>query len=220
MINTILKKENGKVVTLRLTPELLKIVNNKEELHLCGENCKNADIFNCPKVADINKKTIDKYDNVTDGSQVFDSKGEMVSFKVTGCYLYEQGKDKQLTRKEKQRQKQLTESLKNYHFETSDVNEAHIKQFIQMIDGQIVHAEDKVLPDNVIVSLMIEHPNKEYLLKKYLEYRRKKPFERYTDTIQNAIIRAEKELAKIREAKEYKEGQKKVLIKLSSKKNV
>ena len=73
--------------TLYLTKDL-------NDIHLCWQNCVNATCDNCPKIRDIKKKNIEKYDFITDGYQIYDKKGELQIFTVTNCKKYIKSKRK------------------------------------------------------------------------------------------------------------------------------
>ena len=94
MASIVFKKQDGVVKVMKLTPALSKKLENKDEIHLCWDNCVNAYTSKCDKVADVFKKTIRHYDFITDGFQVFDEKGKLESFKVTKCKKYEEAKKK------------------------------------------------------------------------------------------------------------------------------
>ena len=95
-----LLKENGETKLVDYTKELRKIMNDKEETHLCWEYCVNADVLDCQKVADNFKKTIDQYEFITDGIQTFDKYNQVELFKVLGCENYQSVDD---IEKEKER---------------------------------------------------------------------------------------------------------------------
>lgn len=77
---TIIKKENDKVKIEKATEE--EILKIREASTLCFD-CEN--LSNCEKVDDKIKKTIDKYDFISDGAQVIDKDGNMESFLVSNC---------------------------------------------------------------------------------------------------------------------------------------
>ncbi len=77
---TIIKKENGVVVPEEATEEKLQEIRKSDTL--CFD-CSNLE--NCKKVADQEKKSIDKYDFISDGSQVIDEEGNIENFVITNC---------------------------------------------------------------------------------------------------------------------------------------
>ncbi len=51
--------------------------------HLCWNCC--TKIVDCPKIMDVRKKNIEKYDFITDGEQIYDSYGRLETFIVKRC---------------------------------------------------------------------------------------------------------------------------------------
>lgn len=119
------QSENG---TDRLAASVLEqVVDNifsEEKTHLCWQDCANARANLCPKIADREVKHIDEYDIITDGYQTFDTKGELLSFYVTGCKLYRRQYKKELTPEQKRHMSELKASLKTHYYGTDTLEEA------------------------------------------------------------------------------------------------
>lgn len=67
----------------------LELAISRNSKHLCWENCKNASPKLCPKIKDVNKKTIDAYPFIQDGYQKYNYRGELIDFCVSNCENYE-----------------------------------------------------------------------------------------------------------------------------------
>ena len=110
----ILIKKEGRVVLKHIEPSLVAEVNDKCKLHLCAENCAKFGVFTCPKIGDRKKQTIDKYEFITDGHQVYRADKRLEEFKVTGCTSYEKAEPKKLTTEEKNQFSHRKNSLKKF----------------------------------------------------------------------------------------------------------
>lgn len=69
--------------------QLIDYIYNYSQIHLCWEYCDKIIKLDCPKIGDIDKEEIDKYDFIKDGYQVYDEKGDLTQFVVTNCDLYQ-----------------------------------------------------------------------------------------------------------------------------------
>ena len=116
-------KENGVYkLSKNILNDIIDIVFEAKQKHLCWENCVNASPDLCPKVTDIVKKRIDEYDFITHGFQIFDEKGRMDKFIVTECENY---KKTYITEKiDAARTRKLKESLMLTYYDTDNIREA------------------------------------------------------------------------------------------------
>ena len=127
----ILKKENGETTILEYTEELENKLNEEfSELsenkggnagHLCYD-CTKGYAGECPKITDRRKKSISKYDYVTDGYQIINENNEVEKFVVAKCkeYVYA-GKTPPKSSAERKR---LMDSLSMHYFNASSPEEA------------------------------------------------------------------------------------------------
>lgn len=166
MENVILKKKDGQVVVMNLTPTTSMKLKDDSIVHLCwgGKDCKNfckhAGPTECKKIGDAVKKKIDEYDFITDGIQTLDDKGKVDTFLVTGCSNYERvGEKRKLTPEEKAHFRSLRNSIKTLYFEAGSVDEAHIRQYMDMIHGLLKNAEDKTISKEVIIDKIMNAEN-------------------------------------------------------------
>ncbi len=166
-------KKAGRVVLKNIEPSLVEEVNDKCKLHLCAENCKNFGVFTCPKIGDRKKKTIDKYEFITDGHQVYTGKKKLEEFKVTGCTSYEKTEPKKLTTEEKKHIAETRKNIMTAYFETETADEAQVEQYMQMIHGDLVGAEEKVVPDRVLLNKILKQNDAEALLEEVVDYKKK-----------------------------------------------
>ena len=145
MSKKVIKKENGIITSLDLTPELKKAVECG--CHLCWKDCSNAYVNKCPKVADIKKKDIGSYDFITDGAQIVEEDGTVDTFIVTGCDLHDVSTKKPLKGAEAKRAK---DSLRMAYFETTTVEEAYIIQK-ELVDRKLlINPKGRVCDDTTI----------------------------------------------------------------------
>lgn len=177
MENIVLKKKDGKVEVMNLTPSISKKLNNGE-VHLCWGSChetfcKHACSSECSKVADKRKRTLEQYPFITDGFQIMDEDGRVEQFVVTGCSKYEPAGEKELTREEKQRINSAKRGLKTLYFEAADVDEASIKQYMEVVRGTITNINSNmlILPEKSIIDRVVRHKDAEQLLKEILIYK-------------------------------------------------
>lgn len=143
MKNVILKKENGKVIEIEPTKELLEELKRKEIIHKCGENCKNAYTSKCEKIADYIKKNISEYDFIQSGTQVIDNEGDVEKFLVHDCKNYEEAPNKIHTAEELKRFREARERIRLAYFNTATVEEAYIIQDDLIKRRQLFHAQGK-----------------------------------------------------------------------------
>lgn len=174
MKNMVLIKKEGQVSGMHITPSLMKKVNDHEELHLCWENCKHSCVSQCSKIADRRKKSISEYEYINSGFQVFDENGRMTQFKVTDCNNYEKAeKQRKLTDVERKHIKTLKEDLKTAYFDAENMNDAHVKQYMQIIRGELTGVKGKILSEKAIIDKILTQPDAEALLEEFLEYKKK-----------------------------------------------
>ena len=220
MEDVILVKKEGQIVFSNIEPLVTKRVTNDKEIHLCWP-CKHARVDECRKVCNRNKRTIDEYEFITDGYQVFDKDGRLVKFVVSGCSNYEEEeKEKKLTAEDKKRIASLKQALKTAYFDADSVDDANVKQYFQMIRGELTGVHGKVLTENSIINKIIVRPDAEELLKEMLNYKlalireEYKALDQIKDKAQRdrkkAYIRKQLELAERirREKKKLKEARK------------
>lgn len=85
--NVALKKVDGKtehVPVSSLTEEEI----GEKVCHKCWQHCECAKANECDKIYDQYKKTIDEYEFITDGIQIYDNEGRLEKFIVTNCKNY------------------------------------------------------------------------------------------------------------------------------------
>lgn len=213
MKNIVLIKKEGQVSGMHITPSLMQRVNDHEELHLCWENCKNSCVFNCSKIADHKKRPISDYEYINSGFQVFDENGKMTQFKVTDCSNYEKTEKKRnLTKNERKHINALKEDLKTAYFDAENMSDAHVRQYMQMIRGELTGVKGKVLSEKAIVDKILTQPDAEPLLEEFLEYKEKEiakakdagKYQKTIDYIKTTLMNVRNE----RLAKEYDEKKK------------
>ena len=123
MKSIVIKKENGIVTVINANEQLIKNIK-VGYTNTCVE-CKKGNSKDCPKVAAINDKHIEKYDFITDGYQINDGEGNLENLVVYKCSNYEkQVIKKPQTKEELQKLKRLKESIKILYFDASDIEEA------------------------------------------------------------------------------------------------
>ena len=178
MENIVLKKKEGKVETMNLTKSITKELNNSDTIHLCWGTCretfcKHASTSECIKIADRCKKTIDQYEDITDGFQVLDGNSNVLQFVVTGCRKYEPSGEKKLTFEEKEKIRSAKRSLRTLYFEATDVDEAYVTQYMGIIDGIITNVNGNILPEKSIMARIEKHKDAEQLLNRVIIYKAK-----------------------------------------------
>ena len=153
MKNVILKKENGKVIEIEPTPELLKELKSKQVIHKCGENCKNAYPSKCKKIADQIKEYIDGYDFIQSGTQVIDNEGVVDTFLVHECQNYEEVKNKRHTAEELEKYRRAREAIRLIYFDAATKEESYIIHDDLIKRGQLFHAQGKRPTDSQITEM-------------------------------------------------------------------
>ncbi len=129
MNNVVLTKVDGVVSVELADKENTQIFHDDTVKHLCWENCEFAYADKCPKVANKNKKTIDKYPFVTDGMQLLDDENKVDRFIVTGCNKYKKTVPIERTREELAYLKKVKEGLKMAYFDAGSIEEANVIQY-------------------------------------------------------------------------------------------
>ena len=218
MENIVLKKKEGKIEVMNMSPSITNEMNSETTIHLCWGNCseafcKNADINKCPKVKDRRKKTLDKYEFITDGIQTLDDAGKVEHFIVTGCNKYEPVGEKKLTKEQAISAKEAKAGLMTYYFDAETLEEAQVSQYMQMIRGTLVNVEGKTLPAKTMVNKILQRSDAEALLKEVVEYLGRNP-----KANEEALRYASKKLRELREARHEKEREHEMTIKVLTKK--
>ena len=160
MKNVILKKENGKVIEIEPTPELLKELKSKQVIHKCGENCKNAYPSKCKKIADQIKEYIDGYDFIQSGTQIIDNEGVVDTFLVHECQNYEKAKNIKHTAEELEKYRRAREAIRLIYFDAATKEEAYIIHDDLINRGQLIHAQGKRPPDSEITEIRKKRRNR------------------------------------------------------------
>lgn len=130
MKNVMLEKKSGIIKNLKVTKELLDRFENTrgvEKTHLCAD-CQNCIPSKCVKVNNRIKKTLDKYDFITDGLQNFEDDGKVGGFLVTGCKDFKKDKQKSLTKEAKAKMNKTRRSLRLEYFGSNSLDEALLEQ--------------------------------------------------------------------------------------------
>lgn len=84
-------KKNGVYeLSKRVLNDTIDYIYDERQNHLCW-NCKNATAIDCDKVADCFKNTIDLYDFIDEGYQIYEGKS-LDRFIVTKCKKYKKSK--------------------------------------------------------------------------------------------------------------------------------
>lgn len=86
-------KKNGEVTSEIISVKDLVKLHRQASLsrtHLCDVACppSQCNAIDCPKVRDIEKKTIDEYPFITDGFEVRQSDDKLCCMFVNNCELY------------------------------------------------------------------------------------------------------------------------------------
>lgn len=158
----VLIKKDGQTTKMDITPDFEAKIKEKRG-HKCWENCENATVLCCQKIADDVKSPIDKYDFITDGYQIFDEDGKMLCLHIDECENYKKAKPVKLSAEEQRRIKLIREDLRKAFFGTDDLKEAYTTQFAQMRDGRISGVRGKTLADfliNAVRDALIERKEK------------------------------------------------------------
>ena len=85
-------KKDGKISTIDDKEQIGEYLKeHKKDIHLCWENCRNAYCSKCEKIENLPKKTIDEYEFISDGFQLYNLSSEdtMRIFVVAECSNYE-----------------------------------------------------------------------------------------------------------------------------------
>lgn len=69
--------------------DIIEIIYNKKQKHLCWEHCKNGYPNLCPKIAHSKKRDISAYPFIQSGYQIQDDQGNVLCFIVTECNNYQ-----------------------------------------------------------------------------------------------------------------------------------
>ena len=88
MRDKVIAKKDGNIEIMDRTSEITNSIRCLQQL--CW-NCKNGFPSKCKKIHDVHKLTIDNYDFIDSGYQVFGKKGYMLFFTVSKCSNFEQG---------------------------------------------------------------------------------------------------------------------------------
>lgn len=85
-------KEKGKVSTEIVSAKKANKISSmatKTKTHLCWDRCPigQCNSYNCPKIFDVEKKSIEEYDFIISGIESRDKLGELKSFIVQECAL-------------------------------------------------------------------------------------------------------------------------------------
>ena len=131
----LIEKHDGIIKKMELTSD------NKNEScgkikHLCAEHCMFAFVDKCPKIADNCKKTIDKYDFITDGFQEIKNNGEIKRFCVTGCDKYRKKAIKE-TKEMKERRNKLVASNYTLRYPEPTVEDARLREWEDRENGTL-----------------------------------------------------------------------------------
>ena len=162
----ILKHQDGTIEKLILTEDETRELNKNCSIHLCGAHCKYAFANKCPKVTDRYKKSIDKYDFITEGFQVFKNDGYMDRFRVTGCNKYKKDmSNAHPTRKQQRKMHELANSLRTAYFDETDLNAAYIRQYLEEQRGTLKGIYGRRVPEELILEKIAALPDGEELLK-------------------------------------------------------
>lgn len=172
MEKIVLVKKDGKLEVMNMNDSIQDALDG---VHLCWGDCpnnfcKNADINNCPKVNDRKKKTMDKYDFITEGVQVLDDKGDIDQFVVKSCEKYEPVGEKKITKEQRKSAREAKAGIMTYYFDAETLEEAQIKQYMQMIRGELRNVEGKTLDHATMITKILERDNAEELLKEVRNY--------------------------------------------------
>lgn len=155
MLNKIYIKKDGVVTEEPGSAELWKKIK-QDRGHKCWENCDNATVSRCQKIADDLKHNIAEYDFVTDGYQAFDEKGDLISFYVENCTNYKKAVPRKFTPEEAARIKLIKEDLRKAFFGTDTLAQSYATQYTQMRDGRISNVRGKTLADYLLSFLSFE----------------------------------------------------------------
>lgn len=190
MENIKLQKTNGTITVSKIISKKLKEEpavsmevtrfpkgEKQNVTHMCWGNrdgsgvCKHACALECQKVGDERKKSIDKYDFITDGYQTIKANGKLDKFIVTGCKNYEASPEKKLTAEDKARINAAKRAIRTLYFGTNSNDEALIKQYMQQVRGTITKAGKKKLPEDAIIAKIEVRDDAEQLFEEMFIYK-------------------------------------------------
>ena len=168
MENIVIKKVEGKIEWVTLTPEQVSKLSDGSMIHLCWGNCsktmcKHAMPSECKKVAD-RKKDIQNYDFITDGFQ--DLEDTLI---VTKCNNYEPVGEKTLTVEQKRNIKQSGNSMITGYFGAENLEEAAKIHYMGIVDG--TYEGDTIFPERMIIEWISKDNDAEKMLTKVLAYK-------------------------------------------------
>ena len=201
----VLKKVNGEMTIKEMTPALQEKINN-DKGHLCGDKCAIKIFFGCPKVKDEHKKTIDKYDFITDGIQVIKN-NEIDEFIVQKCTRFEEAPKKaKLTAEEKAHIRNQKRSMKTAYFDTSSIEKANIEQYMNEQRGKIKGISGNRPSEESMIKLINDQPNAEDLLRELSGIKKTKQEKIEEEKVQaeRLLDKAIKELVSENSDKAYK----------------
>lgn len=135
MRNIILEKENGNVIDLPKTKEVIYELHNGSRIkHLCFD-CVRGCASKCTKIADYRKKPITAYDFIISGYQIYDNRGNVQEFAVTECQNYKHDKPKYVSKKELLAAKKTISLFHMAYFGANNLDElSEIKNDLGLID--------------------------------------------------------------------------------------
>ena len=123
MKNIILEKDNGKVIDLPKTKEVIYELHNGSRIkHLCFD-CVRGCASKCAKIADYRKKPITAYDFIISGYQIYDNRGDVEEFTVTECQNYKYDDPKYVSEKEKMAARKTIGLFHMAYFGANDLDE-------------------------------------------------------------------------------------------------
>lgn len=123
MRNIVLEKDNGKVIDLPKTKEVIYELHNGSRIkHLCFD-CVRGCASKCQKIADYRKKPITAYDFIISGYQIYDNRGDVEEFTVTECQNYKYDDPKYVSEKEKMAARKTIGLFHMAYFGANDLDE-------------------------------------------------------------------------------------------------
>ena len=128
-MSKVVKKENGQVVVVEPTRELVREI--KGTYHMCWD-CANARSDKCSKVHDRNKLGLDSYEYITDGYQIYGKNNEIDTFIVVNCNNFVKDENKKYTSVEKAKLKKLKEDIMTTYFDAESADESYLIQDRQL----------------------------------------------------------------------------------------
>ena len=151
MKNSILKKENGVVEAIMADASVIESKEFGQELrdtvpHLCF-NCENCSPLTCKKIKDEVKSTIDGYDFIGNGLQVYDHRGDLLYFYVSTCdnFIKDQERKKKTNKEEIKALNRIKESIKIAYFDATDIDDADNKHLYQLERGLLTFDKPREL---------------------------------------------------------------------------